>query len=219
MLVEVWADVVCPWCHIGRARLAAALAGFPHSDAVEVVHRSFELDPTPREATYGPTAERLAAKYGTTADEARGMVERVAAVAAADGLVAGLPEAHQGNTRDAHRLLHLAAERGRGQELLATLYTAQHADNVSVFEAGSLADLAASVGLDREEALAVLAGDAYDDEVRADEDEARALGITGVPFFVLDRRYAVSGAQPVEVLRAALEQAWAEHEPAAATAG
>lgn len=219
MLVEVWADVVCPWCHIGRARLAAALADFPHREDVEVVHRSFELDPTPREATYGSTAERLAGKYGTSPEQARGMVERVAAVAAADGLVAGLPDAHQGNTRDAHRLLHLAADRGRGQDLLAALYTAHHADNVSVFDHGSLADLAASVGLDRDEALAVLAGDAYDDAVRADEDEARQLGITGVPFFVLDRRYGVSGAQPTEVLAAALEQAWAERDPAAASAG
>lgn len=218
MLVEVWADVVCPWCHIGRARLATALAEFPHRDEVEVVHRSFELDPTPREATYGNTAERLAAKYGTSPEEARGMVERVAAVAAGDGLVAGLPEAHQGNTRDAHRLLHLAAERGRGQELLAALYTAHHADNVSVFDHGSLADLAESVGLDRDEVSAVLAGDAYDDAVRADEDDARALGITGVPFFVLDRRYGVSGAQPAAVLRAALDQAWAEREAAPATA-
>jgi predicted DsbA family dithiol-disulfide isomerase len=210
--VEVWSDVVCPWCYVGKRRLEAALARFPHKEQVRLTWRSFELDASaPRSyAGQGTYAERLARKYGTDVPQAQGMLDRMTAVAAEEGLTFDFGKARPGNTFDAHRLLHLAAERGVQDRLKERLVRACFTEGQPIADVDTLVALAAEAGLPAEEARAVLAGDRYADAVRADEARARQLGISGVPFFVLGNRYGVSGAQPAEVLLQALQQAWDE---------
>ena len=216
MKVEIWSDVVCPWCYIGKRRFEAALSRFAHRDQVEVVWRSFELDPTTVSelAPGGPDhAERLAAKYGMSPAQARDAVAGVTAAAAGEGLDYHLETSLPANTFDAHRLIHLAAGHGLQDAAEERLMRAYFTEGQALGDPAVLVRLAAEIGLDEAEAERVLAGDAYADAVRADEAEARSLQVTGVPFFVMDRRYGVSGAQPAAQLLAALEQAWAEHTP------
>ncbi|WMX47675.1 DsbA family oxidoreductase [Streptomyces roseicoloratus] len=209
MRVEIWSDIACPWCYIGKARFEKGLADFAHRDEVEVVHRSFELDPNRAKGDTGPVLEMLAAKYGRSLDEARAMEAHVASNAHSEGLGYRTEGRDHGNTFDIHRLLHLARERGRQDELLDLAYRANFAEERSVFDDETLVTLAVEAGLDEAEARAVLADPtAYADAVRADEREAAELGANGVPFFVLDRRYGISGGQPAEVFTQALEQAW-----------
>ncbi|WP_435970767.1 DsbA family oxidoreductase [Streptomyces sp. Qhu_M48] len=209
MRVEIWSDIACPWCYIGKARFEQGLAAFAHRDDVEVVHRSFELDPNRAKSDTGPVLEMLAEKYGRTLDEARAMEAHVASNAHAEGLDYRTEGRDHGNTFDIHRLLHLAKDRGRQNELLDLAYRANFAEERSVFDAGTLVTLGVEAGLDEAEVRAVLAdGSAYADAVREDEREAAELGANGVPFFVLDRRYGISGGQPAEVFTQALEQAW-----------
>jgi predicted DsbA family dithiol-disulfide isomerase len=212
MPVEVWSDVVCPWCCIGRAHLKQALGEFEHADAVEVTWRSFELDPTaPAQATE-PLAEQLGRKYGGTPADIQAMFAGVTARAAAVGLDFRFDSAQPGNTVDAHRLLHLARESGRQDQLKERFFTAYFTEGEAIGDPDTLARLAKQAGLDPTEVDDVLATDRYLDAVRADEAEARELQVSGVPFFVIDRRYAVAGAQPTEVLVGALRRAWAERE-------
>ena len=216
MEIEIWSDVVCPWCYIGTRRLERALDGFAHSDDVEVVYRSFELDPGAPVVAEGTVVEMLARKYaGGDVAAAREMVARTDAVAAEEGLEFHHADAPHVRTTDAHRLLHLAlhesgpeTQRALKHELLAAYFT--RAENVA--DADVLRAAAGRVGLDAERVETVLSGDEYLDAVQRDVQEARALGANGVPFFVLDRRFGVSGAQPVEVFAQALEQAWAAAE-------
>ena len=210
MQVEIWSDVVCPWCYLGKRRFERALETFDHRDEVDVVYRSFELDPTaPAEATT-PVVEVLASKYGMTRQQAEDMERQMEQRAAQDGLTFRMEGILRGNTRDAHRLLHLARARGKQAEMLDRLQRAHFTDQDSIFDRASLVRLAAEAGLDQDEATKVLDSGEYTDEVIADEETAQALGATGVPFFVLDRRYGISGAQPPEVISRALEQAWAD---------
>jgi predicted DsbA family dithiol-disulfide isomerase len=215
MRVEIWSDVVCPWCYIGKRRFEAALDRFAHRDALDVRWRSFELDPHAPPRYAGTLDEMLARKYGVTPAQAAAMNARVTAMAATEGLEYHLDRARPGNTFDAHRLLHLAAARGRQGELKERLMNAYFTAGLPVGDAATLVRIAAEAGLDEAEARATLSGDAYAAEVRADEQRAAALGITGVPFFVVDERYGVSGAQPADVLLTALERAWASARPLA----
>ncbi|MFJ3583710.1 DsbA family oxidoreductase [Streptomyces sp. NPDC090127] len=209
MRVEIWSDIACPWCYIGKARFEKGLAAFAHREEIEVVHRSFELDPGRAKGDIAPVLDLLAKKYGRTLEEARAMEAHVASNAHSEGLDYRTEGRDGGNTFDIHRLLHLAKERGRQNELLDLAYRANFAEERSVFDAETLVRLAVEAGLDEAEARAVLAdGTAYADAVRADEREAAELGANGVPFFVLDRRYGISGGQPAEVFTQALEQAW-----------
>ena len=208
MLVEIWSDIVCPWCAIGRKRFFAALERFEHADAVEVRVRSFELDPNAPLAPEGTAAERLAAKYGTSLEQARAMHANVTALAAEEGLAFDYDRARPGNTFGAHRLLQLAWERGVQPALKDRLMRAYFEEGEPISDPETLVRLGAEAGLDPDEARAALAGDAYAAEVREDEATARGFGITGVPFFVLDRRLGVSGAQSPDVLLSALRQAW-----------
>ncbi|MFJ9640439.1 DsbA family oxidoreductase [Streptomyces sp. NPDC101178] len=209
MRVEIWSDIACPWCYIGKARFEKALAEFAHRDEVEVVHRSFELDPGRAKGETEQVVDMLASKYGRTREEAAGMEANVAANAQAEGLGYRTEGRDHGNTFDIHRLLHLAKARGRQDELLTLAYRANFAEERSVFDDDVLLALAVEAGLDGDEARAVLADpEAYAEEVRADEREAAELGANAVPFFVLDRRYGISGGQPSEVFGQALEQAW-----------
>ncbi|MEU0087992.1 DsbA family oxidoreductase [Streptomyces sp. NPDC006274] len=213
MRVEIWSDVVCPWCYVGKARFEKGLAAFAHRDEIEVVHRSFELDPhrVTRETT--PVVDMLAKKYGRTREEAQAMEERVASTARAEGLEYRTEGRGHGNTFDVHRVLHLAKARGCQDELLTRAYRANFAEERSVFDPETLVALAVEAGLDEQEVRQVLADtSAYADDVRADEREAAELGATGVPFFVFDRRYGVSGGQPAELFTKALEQAWQGRE-------
>jgi predicted DsbA family dithiol-disulfide isomerase len=215
MKVEIWSDVVCPWCYIGKRRFEAALARFPQRSAVELVWRSFELDPSavPSGQVQGTYADRLAAKYGRSLPQAQEMLDTMTATAAGEGLDFRFDLATGGNTFDAHRLLHLALARGVQDALKERLDAATFTQGLSVSDHDALTALAVEVGLDEDEVRAVLASDRYADAVRADEQQAAAYGISGVPFFVVDGRYGVSGAQPAEVLLSALTQAWQESSP------
>jgi predicted DsbA family dithiol-disulfide isomerase len=218
--VEIWSDVVCPWCYIGKRRFERALAGFAHRDEVEVVWRSFELDPSapPFEPARPPveTVDRLAQKYGVGRAGALEMTRRVTELAAGEGLAYDLEHAVAGNTRTAHRLLHAALHAGgpalQGavkERLLQGYFT----ERVDVSDPDALVRLATEAGLSEDEAGRVAHGDAFADEVDADIAQAHAYGANGVPFFVLDRRYGISGAQPLEVFTQALAQAWADRAP------
>jgi predicted DsbA family dithiol-disulfide isomerase len=210
MQVEIWSDVVCPWCYLGKRRFEQALDNFSHADEVDVVYRSFELDPSAPADDLTPVVDVLASKYGMTPQQAQDAQRQMEQRAAEDGLTFRMSGLRRGNTRDAHRLLHLAKARGRQAELMERLHRAYFTDQESIFDHESLTRLAAEAGLDPDEAAKVLASDDYGDEVSQDEMTASALGATGVPFFVIDRRYGVSGAQPAETMTRALEHAWSE---------
>ncbi|MFJ8768429.1 DsbA family oxidoreductase [Streptomyces clavifer] len=218
MRVEIWSDIACPWCYIGKARFEKGLAEFAHRDEVEVVHRSFELDPGRAKGDTEKVIDMLALKYGRTPEEARGMEANVAANAQAEGLGYRAEGRDHGSTFDIHRVLHLAKARGLQDELLSLAYRANFAEERSVFDDAVLADLAVEAGLDADEVRAVLADPAaYAEEVRADEREAAELGANAVPFFVFDRRYGISGGQPLEVFVQALERAWKDRPVSALT--
>ena len=211
--IEVWSDVVCPWCYIGKRRLETALERFPHRDQVEVVWRSFQLDPSVPEGETFPTLPALAAKYGRSVEEMRGMQAHVEETAAGEGLEYHLADGLSGNTLLAHELLHLAAEHGAAGRLKERLLHAYFEEGRSVFDVDSLVPLGVEVGLDEGEVRAALADRRYLPAVRADAATAQALGATGVPFFVVDRRYGAAGAQPAELLLQLLERAWADANP------
>ena len=211
MMIEVWSDVVCPWCAIGRSRLETALAGSPHAGDVEVVLRSFELDPNAPVGSSEPMVDVLASKYGVAPDEAARMMARTEDLSAAEGLEMHMEKTLHSNTVDAHRLLHLALETG-GPELQlalnAALVDAHFRDGEDVGDHAVLREVAVDTGLDAAAVDDVLAGERYADAVAADVRQALAYGATGVPFFVIDRKYGVSGAQPVEVFTQVLETAF-----------
>lgn len=208
MRVDVWSDVVCPWCFIGLANLGQALQTFEHEEEVEVVLHSFQLDPGAPQRDEEPLEERLAHKYGTTVEQIRTQQERIVALGAERGIDFRFDQAIGGNTFDAHRLLHLARLRGRQIELKQRLGRAYFTEGEPIGEADALRRAAIEVGLDADEVDALLAGDAFSDDVRQDVDAARQLGISGVPFFVVDGRLGVSGAQPPESLLDIIEQGW-----------
>lgn len=207
MKVEIWSDVICPWCYIGKRRFEAALAGFAQRDEVQVIWRSFELDQGAPRQRPGSLVEMLARKYGVTLQEATAMNARVTGVAAEVGLEYHLENARPGNTFDAHRLLHFATSRQLGDRATERIMHAYFSEALPVGERAALARLAPEFGIAESEALAMLEGDGYADAVRADEARAASFGISGVPFFVFDEKFGVSGAQPVEVFADALEQA------------
>lgn len=213
MEVEIWSDIVCPWCYIGKRRFETALAGFAHRDEVNVTWRSFELDPTTPQVVETDLASRLARKYGMSREQAVANQERLTGLAAEEGLAFRFEDARAGNTFDGHRLLHLAAEKGLQDPAKERLMKAYFEEGVRPSDHPSLVRLLTEVGVPAGEVEAVLASDAHADAVRADEALASQFGISGVPFFVLDRRFGLSGAQPSEMILAALEQAWKESHP------
>ncbi|MDN5860059.1 MAG: DsbA family oxidoreductase [Pseudonocardia sp.] len=213
MKIEIWSDVVCPWCAIGRARLTKALAAFAQRGEVDVRWRSFQLDPAAPHELTGDLADHLARKYAITRAEAEAMNRQLTDLAAAEGLEFRFDRTRRGNTFDAHRVLHLAADHGVQDAMKDRLFRAYFTEGCHIADHELLVRLGAEVGLDAGEVRDVLAGDRYAAAVRADQEQARAFGIGGVPFFVIDRRYGLNGAQPVEVVAAALEQAWNERRP------
>jgi len=211
--VEIWSDIACPWCSIGKRRFEAALAGFEHRDAVTVTWRSFELDPGAPAEREGELAAHLASKYGSSVEQARARQAQLAEVAAAEGLDFRFDVARGGNTFDAHRLVHLAAAHGLQDAMEERLMRAYLGEGELMSDHAALARLAGEVGLPAGEVDELLAGDRFAAEVRDDERTGASLGITGVPFFVVDRAFGASGAQPPETLRGLLEHAW-EARPA-----
>jgi predicted DsbA family dithiol-disulfide isomerase len=207
MNIEIWSDVVCPWCYIGKRRFERAVASFGHPDEVEVTYRSFELDPSAPAERTGTHAEHIARKYGMTTAQAEQAGQQMTERAAADGLDFRFDLMHGGSTFDAHRLLHLAKDHGLQPEMKERLMHATFTEGLPIADKPTLVKLATEAGLPAAEAQAVVDGDAYTDAVRADEQQAASYGITGVPFFVADGKYAVSGAQSPEVLLQLLQRA------------
>ncbi len=213
MQVEIWSDIVCPWCYIGKRRFERALASFEHADSVAVSYRSFELDPDAPASRSGSHAEHLASKFGMPVGQAEQLDRQMTQRAAAEGLDFRFDIMRGGNTFDAHRLLHLAKERGVQGEMKERLMRAAFTDGLPIADRSALADLAAAAGIPAQEAGRVLDGDAYATAVRHDEEQAARFGITGVPFYVADGKFAVSGAQPDEVFHQLLQRAYAESSP------
>jgi predicted DsbA family dithiol-disulfide isomerase len=216
--VEIWSDVACPWCYVGKRRFESALAQFPHASDVAVTWRAFELDPGAPAETTGQVAQRLADKYGVSLEQAREMEANLTATAAADGLDYHLDIRRSANTFDAHRLVKLAQAHGRGDAMKERLMAAHFTEGQLVSDHETLVRLAAEVGLDPDGARALLASDRSAAEVRQDEQAAGRFGISGVPTFVVDRQIALSGAQPPDVLLALLQEGWKRQsaEPLAA---
>ena len=207
MQVEIWSDVICPWCYIGKRRFETALASFAQRENVKLIWRSFELDPK-SPAQYPVTLEQmLAKKYGVSLQEAALMNTRVSYVAKQSGLEYQLSKAKPGNTFDAHRLLHYATSKKVGDKATERVMHAYFSESLSIGDRAELARLAPEFGINESEALSVLESDAYKEDVRADEERAVKFGITGVPFFVIDEKIGISGAQSVEAFTQALQQA------------
>ena len=207
MRIDIWSDVVCPWCYVGKRRFERALAAFDARDEVQVVHRSFQLDPSRPKGQTQKRREMLMAKYRLTAAQVQGLDAQMEQTAAAEGLEYHLGDGVTGNTLDAHRLLHLAAARGRQDEALERFYRAYFTEGRSLFDRPSLTALAVEAGLDERDVHDVLAGDRYADAVATDIREAQTLGANGVPFFVFDNRFGVSGAQASDVFSQVLARA------------
>jgi len=201
LTVEIWSDVVCPWCYIGKRRFEAAAEQF--DGEVEVVWRSFELDPGAPAVREHTATEHLAAKYGMSVEQAEASHAQMTELAAQEGLEYHFERARGGNSFDAHRLIHLAAAHGKQGEAQERVMRGYFTDGLPIGDREALIALGDELGLD---ARAALESDEYAGAVREDEMLAQRIGIQGVPFFVLNRRYGVSGAQPAEVLLQALEK-------------
>lgn len=211
MKIEIWSDFACPFCYMGKRRLERALEQFPNRTEVEIAFRSFELDPNAERETDMDVYDMLSAKYGVSRSQAISMNAQLAGQARELGLIYRFDTMILTNTFDAHRLTHWAARQGKQAEMAERLFRAHFTDSLHIGRRETLIGLAEEVGLGRDEAANMLAGEAFADAVRKDEREAAGLGIRGVPFFLIDRKYAVSGAQPVDVFLQALRKGWDSH--------
>jgi predicted DsbA family dithiol-disulfide isomerase len=219
MVVEIWSDVACPWCYIGKRRFEAALARFEHRDEVDVVWRSFELDPDAPHERAGDRAGRLAEKYAITVERAREMEQTVTDAAAAEGLDFRFDIARSGSTFDAHRLVHLADAHGLQDAIKERLLRAYFTDGELISDRDTLIRLAVEVGLPGDVVRAALTDELHATDVRDDERDARKLGITAVPTFVIDRALGASGAHPPDALLDLLRQGWSAGTPVSVEAG
>jgi predicted DsbA family dithiol-disulfide isomerase len=214
MTIEIWSDVVCPFCYIGKREFERALARFPHKEEVKVIWKSFELDPNAPAESEHDMYGMLVAKYGGTREDAAARVDHVVQRAKTVGLVYNMDKAVIGSSFDAHRLIQFAKSEGKGAEAEERLFKAYFTEGVHLADHDALVRLAEEIGLDAAAVKAMLASTRFTDEVRADEREAQQLGVRGVPFFVLDRKYGVNGAQSSDHFLGALEQAWKERQAA-----
>lgn len=220
LAIDIWSDIACPWCYVGKRRLESALQRFAHRDAVHVTWRAFELNPAapPVESARVSYVDRLASKYRTTRSDAQTMIDRMTAVAARDALDFHFDRIQPGNTFNAHRLLHLAAEHHLQDAVKERFLRGYLTEGEPIGDPAALSRLAVEAGLPSNEVADVLETDRFAEHVRQEQLEARDLGITGVPFFVFGRRLAVSGAQPAELLLTALDKAWSELDPSSSDA-
>jgi len=216
MRIDIWSDYACPFCYIGKRRLENALSQFPHRDGVEVVFCSYQLDPQAKVQGNKDIHQMLADKYGMTVEKAKATNEQLAEQARGVGLDFHFDTMLHTNTFDSHRLSHYAVQQGKGAEMSERLLRAYFTDSLNIGEHSVLVRLAAEVGLDERETLEMLESDAFAAEVNGDIAEGQRLGITGVPFFVINNKYAISGAQPGPVFLEMLETVWAEEQAAPA---
>lgn len=219
MKIEIWSDIMCPFCYIGKRRFEEALASFPHRDEVEVVWKSFQLNPDLEYKEGDNLNSYLARHKGWTEDYARQANAHVSNMAREAGLQFDLEKAIPANTLKAHRLLHLAKSYGKQTAMEEKLFSAYFTEGKNVGDDVTLLQLASALGLPEQEVEAVLKGNAFTQEVYSDQQEAQQIGVRGVPFFVLDRRYAVSGAQSTEAFGQAFEKAFQESAATTATDG
>ena len=210
MIIDVWSDVVCPWCFIGKRRLEKALSGFEHKDEIIIRHRAFQLQPDAQGVV--PTGKHLAEKYRVSADQVKEMQANVCAVADGEGLCYNLDDTLSGNTFDAHRVLLYAATINKQDELLEAMYSSYFENSLPLFSHQDICAVAESVGIPAVDVINVLESDQFTNEVLADRDMATQLGATGVPFFVVDMKYGISGAQPLEAFVETINAAWNERE-------
>ncbi|MDB5175155.1 MAG: disulfide bond formation protein DsbA [Candidatus Saccharibacteria bacterium] len=213
MKVDIWSDIVCPFCYIGSTQFNSALKNFSHKDDITVVYHSFELDPSAPKHSEDTLHQMLAKKKGMTVQQAKSLNQQVTASAAAEGLHYDLDHAKPINSFDAHRLIHFAAAHGKQVQMFERLYAAYFTEAQNIADVDTLCRLAKEVGLDTKKARAVLVGDDYSQEVHADIAKAAGYGIQGVPFFVIDDTYGISGAQGVPIFSQALQAAWHETHP------
>ena len=207
MKIEIWSDFVCPFCYLGKVKLEKALEDFSNKEDVEIVYKSFELDPNASRMSKGTMSEIIARKYGITLEQAKKNNERITAQAKEVGLTYNLDSAIPINTLLAHRLFQYAKNVGKDKEITRVLFKAYFTDSKNLSEVHTLVELSKEAGLAEQEVREVLNSDKYTEEVRKDEKEAKSLGVNGVPFFLIDNKFTISGAQPVEVFREALEKA------------
>ena len=213
MNIEIWSDIACPWCYIGKRRFEQALNQFPHRDALDIVWRSFELDPKAPARQTVPTVELLATKYGMSAEKAQAMMDSMTATGAIDGLEFRFDRTISGNTFDAHRLIHFAATVGQRAAMVERLFAAYFTEGEAMGDHDTLVRMASDIGLDATAVRNMLLSDAHATDVRSDEARAQQFGITGVPFFAINERHGISGAQPAAAIVEALTKAWAESAP------
>ena len=214
MKVEIWSDVVCPWCYVGKRQFERGLEGFEHADAVEVTWRSYELDPRAPEVREGTYAERIARKYGIDAGQARAAMSRIINAGADAGIEFRFDVMRPGNTFDAHRLIHLGRSHGLGAAVKDRFLRATFREGEAIGTREALERLAVEAGLPGDEVASTLDGDAFAEDVRNDERVAQSIGVTGVPFFLIDETYAIPGAQEPSVYLTLLQRAWGESNSA-----
>lgn len=210
MKIEVWSDFVCPFCYIGKRRMESALENFPHKDKVNVAYKSYELDPNADENPGMNMHELLAKKLGKSVEETKKMNEDVAKQAADVGLTYNFDDMKSTKTFDAHRVAQYATKHGKGHEITERFLYAYFTESKLLSDHETLVALAKEIGLDSEEVANLLQMNKYANKVRDDEDQARQIGVQGVPFFVFNEKYAVSGAQPIEVFKEVLDKVWEE---------
>ncbi len=213
MKVEIWSDTMCPFCYIGKRRFEAALQKFPAKDKIEVVWKSFQLNPDLVTDPGKHIEAYLGETKGWTPEYTRQVNAQVSAMAKADGLQYNFDKVIVANSFDAHRLLQYAKIQGKGDEMEESLFRSYFTEGKNVADHQVLADLAADIGLDASKAASLLAGNDFTNEVEQDIYEARQIGISGVPYFVFNDRYAVSGAQAADTFLGALEKSWSEFVP------
>jgi predicted DsbA family dithiol-disulfide isomerase len=208
IVIDVWSDVVCPFCYLGDSVLQQAIEQFPHGSAVEVRYHSFQLNPGFPVGEAIKADEYLAKNYRMPAAQLEASHAHLTAQGTAAGLDYRFEDSIMVNTLDAHRIIHLAKAAGREHDMVMRLFKAEFTEGLNLADLEVLADLAAELGLDREKAVEALRNGAFEGDIRADIAQAQAYGITGVPFFVFDNKYGISGAQPIEAFRQVLDKAW-----------
>lgn len=213
MQIEIWSDINCPWCFIGKRRFESALAGFVHNEDVEVTWKSYQLDPRLPQHFEGTELDYLSQVKGMSPAQVRRMFEHVASVAADEGLAYDFGSVKVANSFDAHRVLRLARSAGLGDAVKEALLSAHFEHGQDTADPEVLVGIGVAAGLDASDIRAMLDSDRFAADVRADVAEARALGISGVPFFVIDRTFGISGAQPAELFGRALDEAWQHAHP------
>ena len=206
MKIEIWSDIACPWCYIGKVRFENALQQYEHKDEVEVIWRSYQLQPDAPKENASTTVEHLMEKYGRSHEQVLEMMRNVTEVAAGEGIEYHLDRAVASNTLNAHRLTKLGEAKGVGKPVMERLMQAYQSEGANVADADTLVRLGVEAGLEEADVRAMLASDDYLAEFQADQERARAIGVNGVPFFVIDEQHGVSGAQPTDFFLSALQQ-------------